>query len=69
MFQSCRNTVLKLVKSAYAGQFADELTDDEKAKLPVYKGELLMSTHAVGGYHQSVPPRDGTGKIASCRLC
>ena len=49
--KAVENTDAKVkVKSAYAGQFADELTDDEKAKLPVYKGELLMSTHAVGGY-------------------
>ena len=49
-----KNAKVKII-SAYAGQFADELTAEERAKLPVYDGELLMTTHGVGNYTSVAP--------------
>ena len=38
------------VRSTSADQLARDLTPEEKASLPVYKGELTMKTHGVGCY-------------------
>ena len=43
--------------SAYAGQLADELTGEERALLPIYDGELLMTTHGVGSYTSVTPTK------------
>ncbi len=45
------------IVSAYAGQFADELTEEEYNALPVYDGELLMTTHGVGSYTSVAPTK------------
>lgn len=45
------------VISAYAGQLADELTEEERKRLPVYDGELLMTTHGVGSYTSVAPTK------------
>lgn len=45
------------VISAYAGQLADELTEEEYKKMPVYDGELLMTTHGVGSYTSVAPTK------------
>ncbi len=45
------------IVSAYAGQFADELTEEEYKALPVYDGELLMTTHGVGSYTSVAPTK------------
>lgn len=37
------------VISAPANRMFDDLTDAEKARLPVYKGELLLTGHSTGG--------------------
>ncbi len=38
------------VRNASADQLARDLTDAERASLPVYEGELLLKTHGVGCY-------------------
>ncbi|MBQ6020923.1 MAG: discoidin domain-containing protein, partial [Clostridia bacterium] len=43
--------------SAYAGQLADELTDEEKKCLPRTAEELLMITHGVGSYTSVAPTK------------
>lgn len=48
------DTKLQIV-SAYAGQYADELTEEEYKALPVFDGELLMTTHGVGSYTSVAP--------------
>ncbi|MGL5379022.1 glycoside hydrolase family 38 C-terminal domain-containing protein [Clostridium sp.] len=41
------------VISAYAGQIADEMTEEEKAKLKEYNGELQMKYHGTGSFTAS----------------
>lgn len=36
--------------SSYASQMTDELTAEEYDKMPRYRGDLFMTTHAVGSY-------------------
>ena len=45
------------VISSYAGQLADELTPEERSQLPVFDGELLMTTHGVGSYTSVAPTK------------
>ncbi|MBQ3792576.1 MAG: alpha-mannosidase, partial [Clostridia bacterium] len=43
--------------SAYAGQLADELTEEDRELLPRTSDELLMVTHGVGSYTSVAPAK------------
>ena len=53
------------VVSATAERMFNDLTDAQKAKLPTYKGELLLTEHSAGsitseGVHEALEPQERT---------